>query len=84
MPESFSANSWLRLTMKSVPLAGTGVEYTELPMLLFGDQLLERAVRCDDRDVAVLVAEVHLAVDHHRRAPDGREHVVSPERLSRS
>ena len=27
------ANSWLRLTRKIAPLAGTAVEYTELPML---------------------------------------------------
>ena len=37
---------------------------------------------CEDGDVAVLVAEIDLAVDHHRRAPDRREHVVRPERLA--
>src|SRR5262245_49946626 len=31
---SARANSWLRLLMKRTPLAGTGVEYTELPMFI--------------------------------------------------
>ena len=36
-----------------------------------------------DDDVAVLVAEIDLAVDDDRRAPDRREQVVHPVRLPR-
>ncbi len=33
-------------------------------------------------DVTVFVAEIDLAVNHHRAAPDGGEHVVLPELLA--
>ena len=43
---------------------------------------LERLAVLDHGDVAVLVAEVDLVADQHRRAPDRREHVVRPVRLA--
>src|SRR6058998_508810 len=38
--------------------------------------------RLQDGDVAVLVAQIHLAIDHQRRTPDGGEHVVRPVLLT--
>ena len=40
--------------------------------------------KLENSDVAVLVADVHLAVYDQRRAPRGREHVVRPMHSCRS
>ena len=67
--------------MNSLPLAGTAVAYTELPMFC-SDTTLNVLPCSQHGDVAVLVAEIDLVVDDHRRAPDRREHVVRPVRLA--
>src|SRR5262245_50978914 len=51
------------------------------PHVLLGQHLLGLARR-EHGDVAVLVADVDMPVDHHRRSPDGGEHVVRPEHLA--
>src|SRR4051812_48025653 len=44
------------------------------------DRLAAVALRLKDRDVAVLVAQVDLVADDHRRPPHRRFHVIRPQR----
>ena len=76
-----SANSWFRLFRMQPPVRRDRRGVDGAAHVHLGQHLLRLAGLQHD-DVAVLVAEIDLAVDHHRRAPDRGEDVVRPVDLA--